>query len=342
MQAEAELVGDVAEVAPAAGRAAIVHLKRRDDAVLVDLDGLGVLAADVEDRARAREDAVRAAAVAEDFASDRVLREGERLASVAGPDDGNLLDGVARRFVDGVRDDVGRAHAARRAPEEIARVARAQARLDLEDRAVVERDERLEGDLARSRERLRLGHERGARQIAEEVAPPRGALDERRWRARLDRVDHLRRRTLERRAVRSRRLREVVRDRAPQLVEVTDKKLEPKRLAERDEVGLRAAALGKRALEHVEARRRVRLDARDRAGHLVVAAAVGDAPPERRARLVEHDRLRRGRAEVDADDALHAGSPSFRTGRLRFPSGRAGSGAPGPSFFRASSIWRKL
>ena len=55
VQAEVQLVGDVAEVAPAARRAAIVHLEAGHHAVLVDLDGLGVLPADVEHRARAGE-----------------------------------------------------------------------------------------------------------------------------------------------------------------------------------------------------------------------------------------------------------------------------------------------
>ena len=78
VQAEVHLVGDVAEVAAAAGGAAVVHLERGDDAALVDLDRLGVLAADVEHGARVREHGVRAEAVAEDLRADLSLGKGKR------------------------------------------------------------------------------------------------------------------------------------------------------------------------------------------------------------------------------------------------------------------------
>src|SRR5271157_754153 len=52
VQAHIHLVGDIAEITPAAGGAAVVHLEVRDDAVLVDLDALGVLAADMSSTVR--------------------------------------------------------------------------------------------------------------------------------------------------------------------------------------------------------------------------------------------------------------------------------------------------
>jgi hypothetical protein len=61
------LVGDVPQVAPGAGRAAVVHLEVLDDAAGVDLDGLGVLAADVEDGAGPLVHEVGAQPVAEDL-----------------------------------------------------------------------------------------------------------------------------------------------------------------------------------------------------------------------------------------------------------------------------------
>ena len=125
VQPEVELVGDVPEIAAAPGGAAIVHLERRDDAVLVDLDRLRVLPADVEDGARAREDAMGAASVAEDLAANRLLRERERLPSVARADRGDLVDrGAPQRDVDGARERCpcrGRSSCSRRHPLEGAR-----------------------------------------------------------------------------------------------------------------------------------------------------------------------------------------------------------------------------
>ena len=51
MQAHVHLVGDIAEIAPAARRAAVVDLEILHDAGGVDLDTLGVLSPDVENRA---------------------------------------------------------------------------------------------------------------------------------------------------------------------------------------------------------------------------------------------------------------------------------------------------
>ena len=78
VEPEVHLVGDVAEVPAAPGRAAVVHLERGHDAVVVDLDGLRVLASDVEDRSRAGEELVGAEAVAEDLRTDRASGKGSR------------------------------------------------------------------------------------------------------------------------------------------------------------------------------------------------------------------------------------------------------------------------
>jgi hypothetical protein len=91
VQAHVHLVGDVAQVAPAAGGAAVVHLEALDDAGRVDLDRLGVLAADVEHGGGARVHHVRAQAVAQDLAADVLLAEGQPRAAVAGADDIGLL-----------------------------------------------------------------------------------------------------------------------------------------------------------------------------------------------------------------------------------------------------------
>ncbi len=92
VQAHVHLVGNVAEVAPAAGGAAVVHLEAFDDAVIVHLDRLGVLAADVEYRGRPRVHHVRAQAVAQDFGADVFLGERQARAAVAGADHVALLE----------------------------------------------------------------------------------------------------------------------------------------------------------------------------------------------------------------------------------------------------------
>ena len=199
MEPEVQLVGDVTEIAAAAGGAAVVHLERRDDASVVDLDGLRVLSADVEHGARAGEDAVGAAAVAEDLASHRLRREGERLTSVAGADGGELLDrlpgcalhGAGEGGTRGVARGASRENPVERAPHQRRDVARLAAGLDVDDRAIEQRGDRLERDLARARERLGLRHVGGAGEVPEEVASARCALEKHRGRGALHAVEHV-------------------------------------------------------------------------------------------------------------------------------------------------------
>ena len=106
---------------------------------------------------------------------------------------------------------------------------------------------------------------------------------------------------------------------------------EPERALERVEELRRARRRavrcpGARAAHSVNRTSVEGLAPRDRAGDLVVAAAVRDPAAEDPALLVEHDRLRRRRAEVDADEALHASLPSLRAAG-RASGGRTRSGS---------------
>ena len=76
MDADVHLVGDVSEVAATAGGTAIVHLERGDDAVLVDLDRLGVLTADIEDGSGFGEHGMCPQTVTENLRANALLREG--------------------------------------------------------------------------------------------------------------------------------------------------------------------------------------------------------------------------------------------------------------------------
>jgi len=100
MHAEIHLVGDIAQVAATAGGTAIVHLERRDDAVLVDLDRLRILSADVEHRSCRGEHGVGAQAVAQDLGADLFLGEGQRAPAVARACAGGLLERHGRRLAD--------------------------------------------------------------------------------------------------------------------------------------------------------------------------------------------------------------------------------------------------
>src|SRR3990172_1025608 len=84
VQTQIHLVRDIAQGAPAPGRAAIVHLEGRDDALIVDLDSLGVLPADVENGASRREKGGGSQAVAENLGADLAFGEGKPLSTIAG------------------------------------------------------------------------------------------------------------------------------------------------------------------------------------------------------------------------------------------------------------------
>ena len=147
VQAHVHLVGDVPEVAPAAGGAPVVHLEARDDPGRVDLDRLGVLPADVEDGPRRREEHVGAEAVAEDLGADLLLRERQARAPVARADRGRDRRG---------RPSTAASTAARTpgvSPDALERLADVLAEaelerlvLDLDDALVVEADEEVERD----------------------------------------------------------------------------------------------------------------------------------------------------------------------------------------------------
>ena len=67
MQPHVHFVGDVAEVAPTASGAAVIHLEAFHDAVGIDLDRLGVLPANIEHSRGVWVHHVRAQAVAQNF-----------------------------------------------------------------------------------------------------------------------------------------------------------------------------------------------------------------------------------------------------------------------------------
>jgi hypothetical protein len=121
---------------------------------------------------------VRAPAVAEDLAADRLFGEGEGLAAVAGADESELLDRLRRDRLDHPRQapvEVEPAAApaphARRGPAQKVREAPGlEAGLDRQDRPVVEREEALEGHFSGRRDALGFFDERGGGEVAEELA----------------------------------------------------------------------------------------------------------------------------------------------------------------------------
>ena len=86
VQAEVHLVGDVAEVAAAAGGAAVVHLEPRDDALARRPGSPWCPGRRCRAPCACREHRVRAEAVAEDLGADLLLRERQARAAVAGAD----------------------------------------------------------------------------------------------------------------------------------------------------------------------------------------------------------------------------------------------------------------
>jgi hypothetical protein len=96
VQAHVHLVGDVAEVAPAAGGAAIVHLETLDDAVGIHLNRLGVLATDVQHGAGFGKHGMGPEAVTEDLGANLLLGAGQG-ARRSRADHVGLLSAVSAR-----------------------------------------------------------------------------------------------------------------------------------------------------------------------------------------------------------------------------------------------------
>jgi len=197
-------------------------------------------------------------------------------------------------------------------------VARLAPGLDVDDRSIEQRGDRLERNLSRARERLGLRHVCGTGEVPEEVASARCALQKHRGRRALHAVEHADDRRLERAATGAEQqvALQVAKDRRPEVRELDEEQLQAKSVAKgRDQV-LRIATL---ALQRLPEKRKTgrgeRLLTRDRARRLVVAAAVGHPATEHVAALVEQHGLGGRRAEVDADHAPHD-RPCFRASSI--------------------------
>jgi hypothetical protein len=309
VETQIELVGDVTQIATAARGTAVIHLERRHHPLLVELDRLGVLTANVQQRARAREEPVRTAAVAQDLAAHGPLGKGQGLAAVAGSHEGLFLDGLRARVGSRLLDECDITEAGAQdpicgAPQQFREAVRHEPRLDVEDGAIVEGENVLERRLAAFREPLGSGHVRRTCQVAEEVAPPRTPREESRGIA-LRNVENRFDRRLEPSGPASRCWRgDQAHDLGAQLGELIEVVLEPEGLPE--DFGQAVTAPRQAALEQGEARCRQCLLASDCRRDLEVAAAVGDTAAHELAVLVDQDGFGRGGAEVDTDDAPHA------------------------------------
>ena len=170
VQAHVHFVSDVAEVAPAAGGAAVVHLEVLDDAGGVHLDRLGVLAADVEHGARVGIHHVRAEAMAEDFGTDLFPRERQRDPAVAGADHGGIFQRDFQRRAHDLRHAVCvRVDAGERAQEAVAHVLVRGAVLHLDNRLVVDVQQQIVGEGRGFCHVLRHRHEARAGDVTEEI-----------------------------------------------------------------------------------------------------------------------------------------------------------------------------
>jgi hypothetical protein len=250
----------------------------------------------------------------------RLLGEGQGLAAVARADEAHLFDGRARRTLDGLEQGLARSaavlcrEAMRRAAQDGTEVARLQLGLDVEDGAVEHTGEALVADraLARRGHALCGAHVAGGSQIAEEVAAATGLFAEQRRSLALHRADHVPDggRQLAAVADEAQALQHLL-HLFVQLAQLVQVDLEPEGLAQGVFPLRRLAAEHRRTpleltLEHGETSRGQRLFSRHRAGHLVVRAAVGDAPAHDPPLLVEQDGLGGGAAQIDSDDDSHA------------------------------------
>ena len=209
VQAHVHLVGDVAEVAAAAGGAAVVHLEALDDAILVHLDRLGVLTADVEHGSRARVHHVRTQAMAQDFRADVLLGERQASAPVAGADHVAFLEwGIEHaldRCADGVRAAGGFGHALecplQRAHQVGGHGVGVDAILDFDDRAVEDVEHHVVADAHFLGNSLADGEVAAAGDVAEKIRLALCARREQVRRLRLQAFEHFGQRGGDRRGI---------------------------------------------------------------------------------------------------------------------------------------------
>ncbi len=305
---------------------------------------LGVLAADVEDRARALVHDVRAEPVAEDLGADVLLREREAHAAVARADHVRLLERDLERGADRwahrVRRD-GRPRGGERVverPQELPlHLGRRRPVLHLDDRLVVDVEHEVERQAGLLAQRVGNRHEPRSGDVAEEVgaAARPGREQLRRLVSELaeDLAERLRERLLlagepQAAAVPDAGLLEVAQ--LLQVLHVAEVALEV-REEHIDPAGERRHALEPTAEER-EARVDERLLLRHRRRGVVVGAGVRDAAAEDPAVVVHDHRLRRGRSEIDADVALHGPVLLTPPRRRCVASGRSsGSSSPAGS-----------
>ena len=284
----------------------------------IDLDRLGVLAADVEHRRGARIHHVRAEPVAQDLGADVLLRERQPRPAVAGADDVGLLhvgveDALDRRLdlapaARGVGQLDERA-LERREQVPLDRVA-VDAVLDLDDRAVEHVEQEVVADAGFLGDRLAGREVLAAGDVAEEVRLALGARREERRRFRREPPEHFGQRfadRLGRVAERGRREAALAgRLQVAELLEVLLRAEVALELAEEAvERAVERARAPERLPEQVEAAVDQRLLLGDRRRGVVVRARVGDAASEDVLVLVHHHRLGGRGAEIDADEAAH-------------------------------------
>ena len=299
MQPHVHLVGDVAQIPPAAGGAAVVHLERLDDAGLVHLDRLGVLAADVQNGGGARVHHVGAQAVAEDLGADMLLGKGQARAAVAGAHHVSLLhrhvehalDRRADRMV-ALRDSGQHAEGALQAAQHRAVGVRIDAVLDLDDRTVEEVEQHVVAHAGFLGDGFAYREVAAAGDVAEEVGLALGAGREQPGRFHAQPPEDFLEGT-------AHALGGIAEVRAGQALaaggfeigELLDELFEAKvpfeLLDESAQLAVQGAGLPQRLAEQVEARVDQRLLLRHLRGGVVVGARVGDAAPEHVAVLVD-------------------------------------------------------
>jgi hypothetical protein len=322
VQAHVHLVGDVAEVAAAAGRAAVVHLEALHDARRVDLDGLGVLSADVQHRGGTRIHHVGAQAVAQDFRAHVFLRERQAGAAVPGAHHIGLLHRGVQDALDRRLDRHAPALRLRQLDEgslqRRQQVAPDRVGIDavfhVDDGAVEQVQQEVVAGAGF------LGHGLADRQVlaagdvAEEVALALGAGGEQRRRLRLEPPEHLGERLADGGRGRAEMRRGQVALagllQVDQLLQVLlGAEVAFQLVDEGVEAAVQRMGAAQRLPEQVEAAVEQRLLLGDGRRGVVVRARIGDPAPDDALVPVQPHRLGGGRAQVDADEAAHCVSP---------------------------------
>src|SRR5450759_4446267 len=183
VQTHVHLVGDIAKIPPAPRCTTVVHLKVCNDPMLIDLNPLGVLTADVEHGTRLRIHQVGTEAVAQNLRADMLLGERQRHPAIAGADEvgflqidregglDHLLDVGRRRFNRIVRFQ----HASERPPEFIAQLACRRPVLHLDNRLVVDVEQQIVGKVCVARDLFGMSMVARSRDVPEEVGFAFGA-----------------------------------------------------------------------------------------------------------------------------------------------------------------------